>query len=78
MRRSPARLLDPLTLPGALVRGLEAQFADVVSEPLPGPVAALMRRLREVQNDAAQNNALQNDEAQTDVKQPDREDDQRS
>jgi hypothetical protein len=63
MRRLSAPLLDPLTLPGALVRGLEAQYDGVVSEPLPEPVAALMRRLREVQNDEVPNNEAQDSEA---------------
>jgi hypothetical protein len=60
MRHSPARLLDPLTLPGALVPGLRSQFGGVLSERVPEPLTALMRRLggaqdneiQEIQNDA--------------------------
>jgi hypothetical protein len=64
MRRLPANLLDSLTLPGALVRGLEAQYGDVVSETLPEPIAALMRRLREVQDNEGQDNEGQDNEGQ--------------
>jgi hypothetical protein len=49
------RSLDPLTLPGALVPGLRSQFGGVVAEPVPEPLAAQMRRLRELQHNEGQN-----------------------
>ncbi len=44
--RRPARVpLDRMGFPLTLAGGLRTAFADVVSTPLPGRLAALMRRL---------------------------------
>jgi hypothetical protein len=50
-RHSSVRLLNPLTLPGALVPGLKTEFAQVVREPVPNYLAELMRSLAKEPND---------------------------
>jgi hypothetical protein len=45
MRRPTLAPLDRMKFPLALADGLRITFADVVSVPLPGRLAALMRRL---------------------------------
>jgi hypothetical protein len=45
MRRPTRVPLDPMKFPLTLAGGLRTTFADVVSIPLPGRLAALMRRL---------------------------------
>jgi hypothetical protein len=45
--RPPAQVaLDQRTFPLTLADGLRTAFADFVSDPLPGRLAALMRQLR--------------------------------
>src|SRR2546430_16397946 len=46
MRRPAQVPLDRMKFPLSLAGGLRTAFADVVSTPLPGRLAALMRRVR--------------------------------